>query len=182
MSLKLPTLLVTELIERIGTATIPEGLTGAGDAIFPEGTVSFYEMDDFADALEKLLLTQDRVCVVVLETMPFSGGVTGQELEVRQSANLSLMFCDRNWSNRQEAMLGGDDNPGVLGLIPGVVEAVLGVLPSGWVVAPAAEAGRLILLTGEEGDNQYSRACYRQPLTALGGAFRAVAGRTARRR
>lgn len=182
MALLSPATLLSELKTAITAAVVPAGLTDAGDPIFEAEAVGIFEMDDFGEALERLLLTQDRVCVIVLESMPLPATVEGNEAAIRQQATLSLMFADRNWSNRAEAILGGAENPGVLGLISGVVESACGTLASGWTVLPGDEPGRLILLTGAEGDDHYSRAVFRQPIGALGGVLRVGLGRGTRKR
>ena len=176
MNLTSPATVMTEMVKRLRAAVIPAGLSLAGEALFTE--VQPFDLSDMAEALEKLLMVGDRVAVVVLESAPATVTLSGTNLVTRISYDFAVMFADRNLADRNEAMLGSATNPGALNLVPAIIEACSGDY-GGPICRAGGEPGRLLVLTGEDGTNNFDRVCYRQPFVVSGGQLRQTVGRGA---
>lgn len=164
------------MVTRLRAAVIPSGLVLAGQPLFEQ--VEVYDLTDIADAFEKLLLTGERVAVVVLESVPAKVERSGTNMVTTIRFDIAVMFTDRSLTRREDAMMGGDSNPGCLNLIPSVIEACSGDY-DGSVCMAGNEAGRLLVLTGSDAGNNFDRVCYRQPFVATGGNLRQIVARGA---
>lgn len=170
MSLLNPSAVVNAMLTRVGAIKVGAGMQSAGETMFTRPR--FYELDDIAEALERLVVVENRVAIVVLETIQLEWEQSGTDWKIEQDLHFTLMFADRNWANRTEALLGGALNPGALSMIPAIAAGLFGQTSDGFVVRPGKEEGRLMLLTGSEGSNNYSRACYRLPFSVQGGILK----------
>ena len=148
---------------------IPPGVAFAGERVFLQ--VEVFDMVNFSLALERLLVVETRVAIVVLETTPFEVTTDGTVSLSKMSLDISVMFSDRTWDSRTDAMLGNNATAGALNLLSPLIAAVTGNIGPSYV-RPGREAGRLMLLTGPEGENNYDRVCFRQSFVASAGQIR----------
>ena len=120
-------------------------LTWNGEPAF--ASINLYDLRDIAAALRELVVSQDRICLVVYEGETFATQRQGRNLHIKQVVKVTLFMSDQNLGDRQAAFYGADGTPGVIalkdlivGLAPlsnGTVQpAVLGLLLPNSVVTP----------------------------------------------
>lgn len=130
--------------------------------------VKVYDFEDLGKAIEELFLFKHRIAVLLLEDAPHESNILGRVLFVRRIVNLTILLADRNWSNRQVAMMGNEETPGAIQLAHLLVEGLAGEQSGGIIVAPGQ--GDLMAI---ERNNAPGRIAWRQE-------FRVAAGTTKR--
>jgi hypothetical protein len=103
----------------------------SGGAQVAFGNVQIFDMTDLGKALNELLMMDsDRVCLVVLDRERWVNETRGWNLHCQQVRDVTLVFADRHWADRQKALLGDyaatPPNPGALTLMNIAVAAVCG--------------------------------------------------------
>jgi len=119
--------------------TAVEGVQYDGAAAFQR--VEFFDCEKLADAFQYLLITEQRVCVVVPLEERFSTISKQPLLQIKRRLPVLLMISDRviGSSNRKVALLGNDTTPGAQGLVDLTLPAVTGAIianPSGVLCIP----------------------------------------------
>lgn len=150
---------------RVATMVNPE----SDPLTFAFQSVAIFDLTDIVAALNELFTFGERVCFVILEGEDFREEVSGRELRYHQTRRVSLLFSDRNWGDRQIALLGGalSSQPGVLKLKDLLLARVTGVLLDGVYAAP--DSGELIELHDQARADAPGRIVYRQGFNLTGG-------------
>jgi hypothetical protein len=167
--------------QRVGAMRVPAGLPDAGNFIFHE--VTHHDLSNIADAFDKLLLSSDRVAIVVLEEVRPAVTAEGGSIFTRIDLSVSLMFTDRNIASRHKAMFGDDSTLGVLRMLPTIYAEALGAMTVGVervAITPGKEPGRLMSISGEDGSDLSDRACFRSVFSISAGDVRQAAARGTR--
>ncbi len=139
---------------------------GSATAVFQK--VGIFDLTDIVPALNELFAFGERVCFVILEGEDFREEKVGQEMRYHQQRRVSLIFSDRNWGDRQLALLGDTTTtPGALVLKDLLMPGVTGILVDGVYAAP--ESGELIELHDQARQDAPGRIVYRQPFVLTGG-------------
>jgi hypothetical protein len=103
--------------------------------------VELFDSEDLIAAFQYLLITQQRVCVIVPLTERHEALAQNMKLIVKRSLPVALLISDRVIGNRKTALWGDQKTPGAMGLMELVLPAVTGQLlanPSGVVSAPVS--------------------------------------------
>lgn len=132
--------------------------------------VKIYDLLDLKKALEELLVTKNRVCLLIPGGEEWDRNIHGAQLICHQTRQVTLLMADRNYTDRLKAMLGDLQTPGVFTLSAHVLPAVCGRLADrSFVVEP--DNGELFALEGDDRANNPGRICWRQELAIKGGTM-----------
>lgn len=94
------------------------------------GRVEYFDVEKLAEAAKFLLITEQRVCVIVPLEEQLEQAVKGQNIILTRTLPICLMISDRVLGDRQrkDALLGNDNTPGAQGLVDLTLPAVFGML------------------------------------------------------
>lgn len=132
--------ILTALKTAVEAVQLPGDLSGGGNAL---QSVKIFDSENLADAFQYLLITEQRVCVIVPLNASWSEETKNTKLIVRRIFPVALLISDRVFGNRQTALLGDDSTPGALALKDLVLPAITGQLipnPAGVICAPQQES------------------------------------------
>jgi len=118
--------ILDELVARLQAVTwTPAG--GSAEPAFQ--VVKLYDLTDIEAAFQELLVTKQRVCLVIYAgtRYPDAGEGPGQVAR-RRVTEVTLLLSDRVHGGRQAAMFGGDNNPGAVKLLDRVIQELPGPL------------------------------------------------------
>jgi hypothetical protein len=136
-SYRRPTSAIIAALKDIVTALqLPDGFTTPGPAF---GQVVLFDKANLLEAFNFLLLSKQRVCVIVPMTETFETESKNMKLISRRQLPVSILVSDSVVGNRATAFLGDAKTPGASGLAELVLPAVVGQLlpnPSGVVSEP----------------------------------------------
>lgn len=115
------------------TAAVLDAIQAALTALQLANTPAFqkvvqFEIDDFEQALRDLVITEDRVAMVVWtgEAYELERGIS--ILTVKRMPTFEVIFADFALSSPLAAKHGDESQPGVLGLLDVVLPALTGVI------------------------------------------------------
>lgn len=136
--------MATTTVNRTPTVTILNAIVAALEALewTPAGgaaepafqSVKLFDLNSLPDALQHLLVSQERCCIVVPDDERFTPRVQSQRrILLTRTLPVAIFLSDRILGDRQAALIGNATSPGAYGL----VELVLPVL-TGRLLAPPA--------------------------------------------
>lgn len=121
--------IVTALQAAVAGIAMPPAF-GAGNAF---DRVEIFDSEDLVAAFQYLLVTEQRVCVIVPLHEAFTSEAKQTTLIIQRELPVALLIADRVLGNRQAALFGdGETTPGAYGLMELALPAVIGI------VVPAA--------------------------------------------
>lgn len=106
------------------------------------GQVKIFDLSDLVEAFKWLLITDQRICVIVPTNIDWHEESSHTKAIVRRSFSVALLISDRVLGDRTAALLGNNNTPGAMGLKDLVLPAVTGQLianPSGVTSRPTRE-------------------------------------------
>jgi len=112
-------------------------LESGGEAVF--GRVELFDSENVVEAFRYLLVTEQKVAVVVPLDEEFETVISGLKLIVKRWLPVAILVSDRVLGKRKEALWGNDETPGAMGLMELALPAVTGLLlpnPAGVAVEP----------------------------------------------
>ncbi|MBN8245881.1 MAG: hypothetical protein J0L84_00395 [Verrucomicrobia bacterium] len=157
-----------EIVARI------QALHWDGEALF--NRVELFDIADLNQAARKLVMNQDRICVVIYAGQQFLSEVSGKELHLRTEHSVVCLIADRCLKDRLEAQIGGPNNPGVHELQRLVVGAVSGVLLEPPFAVLCIPQGSDPVVIADEGGAMPGRAALELDLIVRGGEVQVPAG------
>lgn len=101
--------------------------------------VELFDSENLVEAFRYLLVTEQRVAVVVPLDEEFESVINGLKLVMKRRLPVAVLVSDRVLGDRKAAIWGNDDTPGAMGLAEKVLPAVTGLLlpnPMGVVAEP----------------------------------------------
>lgn len=111
----MPFLKTTDLLNAVkaSLASIPLPGGQPGDKLFAR--VEFHENKRLKEALAQLVVTEDRVALVVPGGHAFTNVKEGRTIRSTRRTTFDILIADRDWAdNGQQAVFGGPDAIGVL--------------------------------------------------------------------
>jgi hypothetical protein len=178
MALIDPRTIVTAFLTGLAAVKLPVAF-GADVAAFQK--VKAYDLEDLLKALEDLLIFKDRAALVLFEQCEHENRVDGRVMKVKRDVRVSVLIADRDWGNRQKALMGEDPaegaTPGALLLGNLCVEAMIGE-NAGMIIE--AETGEIFALSGKKRENAAGRIAWRQEFKVTAGMLSVDLSRRAR--
>ena len=137
--------------------------------------VHAYAHENLAQAMQDLLIFDDRACLIVPTGTSHTNQREGRVFTARQETEFVLLICDRVYGGQfeAEALLGNADTPGMVALADLVVAALSGqsfdlapvcLQPTGGQPIPLSPTQRAALREGRE--------CWAQTFTTPTGEIR----------
>jgi len=166
-----------ELLDALVTALTDLLWTTDNGAVKAFDRVELFDLMDLEEAFQQLIMNQNRVALIIYDRERFDEERTGAQMIIRRTHELSIVFTDRVIGNRQQALLGGPDNPGLLVLKDLVLPAVTGAIltnPKGQAGSPIS--GEPMLITKDK--KMPGRLAYLLEVEAQGGWLKADLGRS----
>lgn len=145
--------------------------------------VEFFDVEKLAEAFQFLLITEQRVCVIVPLEERFSSAINSPgKLVVTRELPVVLMISDRVFGDkkRQVALLGDNTTPGAQGLMELTLPSVTGMLlqpangASGIKCIPRSAV--VMTVAGKEQAKLPGRLCMAVELECTGGTLTAGVG------
>ena len=124
---------------------------------------------DLVEAFRRLLISEQRVCLIVAMDEEFNSETKGNKLIVRRVLPVTLLLSDRVLGNPVTALKGDENNPGAQGLLEAVLPAVIGQLldnPGGVAAEPRVASHFQVAETAKE---MPGRVCIALELQCRGG-------------
>jgi len=90
--------------------------------------VELFDSEQLTEAFRYVLITEQRVCVVVPLDEHYESVITKQKLMVKRMLPVALLISDRVLGSRQEALYGNEDTPGAIRLADLTRPAVTGLV------------------------------------------------------
>lgn len=139
-SYRQPTSAIVKALQTIIMALqLPADPFGGGVAF---GRVELFDSENLVEAFQYLMITDQRVCVIVALDERHEVECQAMKMIVRRHLPVALLISDRVIGNRKQALWGdGVKTPGAFGLAELVLPAVTGQLlanPSGVVSEPTS--------------------------------------------
>ncbi len=146
--------ILAALQEAVGAVQLPDAFAPPGPAF---GSVQMFDSENLVEAFQYLLITEQRVCVIVPLDANWEAESKQQRLVTRRTLPVALLISDRVIGNRQTALIGDAKTPGAMGLKDLVVPAVTGQLianPNGVISLPVHESVMAIKDTAKKLPNR----------------------------
>lgn len=140
--------IVNKLMALVQAITWTPGGTGT-QAVAAFDRVALFDSEDLVEAFRYVLITEQRVCVIVPMPEQFESVFQVRKLTVKRALPVMLLVSDRVLGNRTQALWGDVQpdgtatTPGAMGLAEMVLPAVAGLI----LAAPAAVIGEPKSLT-----------------------------------
>jgi hypothetical protein len=131
----------SEIVNALQTAVkaVKIPATQAAPAAAAFGNVELFDSENLVEVFQYLLITAQRVCVIVPLDEKFDCITEQRLLRVKRALPVALLISDRVLGNRKAALYGDDSTPGAFGLAELVLPAVTGLLlpnPNGVISEP----------------------------------------------
>jgi hypothetical protein len=140
--------------------------------------VELFDDLDLPEAFKRLLISESRIALVIYSSDTFENQRSDRQMIIRRKQELYVVFTDRVMGKRIDALLGADNNPGLLVLRDLVLPAITGLLvpqPAGIICAPT----RGSLLQVEDTDRKLpGRLAYLLEIELQGGWLKADVGKS----
>lgn len=151
----------------------------------PVKQVKWFDLFDIRQALEELLMFKGRICVVLYGPWTYSNEILsgGKGFIATRTSEVELIVSDRDYGNRQDAVTGDADNPGINRMVDSLLPAVCrDVSQSGdaWRIPIRPSTGEIMRIQGDERDELTGRVAWRQAINVPGGSLRFSVNRTVR--
>lgn len=131
--------------------------------------VEIFDEPDMVKALQRLILNQDRVALVIFAGERWEKAVSGRVLVSQRQQSILVLICDRVIGDERGAMCGTATHPGTLGIKDRVYAAVSGpLLPNPLGINVSPEDGEPVFIQDIR-TKLPGRAIYSQSFTAHGG-------------
>jgi hypothetical protein len=171
----IPTLdILAALKAKLEAIQIPAGLpAGVGTGpLFQR--VEYYDNENLADALSKLIIIKQRVCFIVPMSDHYENDLSGGAfLHSRRLTEIVLLIADSSFTKGgQDAVFGGEKNIGVVRMKDLVVEELVGTTLGLPGVALAPADGNFITVSDEKAKDKPGRECWVQPFETWAGDAR----------
>jgi hypothetical protein len=127
--------IITALQTNIAAVTLADGVTKAFDR------VELFDSENLPAAFQYLLISQQRVCVIVALDEKFPLVTRGMKLILQRELPVALLISNRVLGDRTASLFGNATTPGAFGLMELVLTAVTGQLlpnPCGVVCEPSS--------------------------------------------
>lgn len=174
----MPTLAVLQGVQRtLSALTLPGPYTAMGKTF---QDVRIYAHRNLGQALQELLVVEDRVALVVPTDFSHDNKTDGRNLLSRRTLEFVVLIADRViGGGANEAALGGQDNPGMILLTELVINALIGLdLGLASVVIQPMRGQPLMLGGQQEGSDQmFAREAWAQTFSIPAGEMRVDRGR-----
>ncbi len=92
------------------------------------GTVEIFDLADWDTALQTLVTTEDRICLVLWAGDAFENQREISILTTRRITKIELLVSDFRIDSGVAAQIGDDSQPGVAGLVDAVLASLTGVI------------------------------------------------------
>jgi hypothetical protein len=169
------------LVAAVGAITLPNGQWGSALPILSKAfdRVEVFDSEQLVEAFRYLLVTEQKVCVIVPMDERFSVFVEKRKLIVNRELPIALLISDRVLGSRKTALLGDVNTPGALNLVELVLPAVTGMLLPNTVGPPALSGVILepssssVMSVKDMESDLPSRVCVGLELHARGGYLQA---------
>lgn len=141
--------------------------------------VELFDVADLVFALETLLLSKNRVCVIVHDAIEFDHELRGTDLHVFTTRSVMLLLSDKVLGDRRAVAFGGAQNPGTYALADLVFPLVTGRLlenPTGVYGVPVR--AEPMEIKGTDQGKAVGRSAFLVQLHLVGGEMRTPLGRT----
>ncbi len=118
---------IEELVKGV---VLPAGQWGsaAGNLLPAFDRVARFDSEQLTEAFRYLLVTEQRVCVIVPLDEEFETVIERQKLVVTRRLPVGLAVSDRVLGDRSAALWGNDETPGTVNLVELALPAVTGLL------------------------------------------------------
>lgn len=140
-SLRKPTSAIVNALKTVIQAIqLPNTFNPAGAAF---GRVELFDTENLVEAFQNLLVSEQRVCIIVPLDEKFKTESHNIKLIVARTIPIAILISDRVIGNRSTALWGDDKTPGAFGLTELVLPAVTGQLianPNGVRCEPSSTA------------------------------------------
>ena len=140
--------------------------------------VELFDSESLTEAMQLLVISDQRLCLIVVLDESFHTENRGQKLIVTRSLPVALIISDRILGNRTTALYGNNTTPGALGLMELVLPAVTGMLlqPPNGVTAEPVNSSVLVVKNQKDKQNLPGRAAIALELHCRGGNLQAALG------
>lgn len=126
------------------------------------------DLDDLIQAMQELMVFQDRFALIIPGSREFQTTLKGTEQHVQRQMNLDVVITDRNAGDRTKSFKGSNTNPGTSALADLVINALIGKLLNGAFITPT-DGDQFSI--GIEENPTVNRAAYRQGFRVIGGSI-----------
>ena len=137
-----------------------------------------FDNESLGEAFQRLLISEQRVCLVVALDEQFRTENRGQVLISTRMLPVALLISDRMIGDRVAALYGNATTPGAYGLVEAALPVVTGMLlaPPNGVTSEPAGTTVLIVKNEKEKQNLPGRAAVALELHCHGGNLQAQLG------
>ncbi|QYM80287.1 hypothetical protein K0B96_06640 [Horticoccus luteus] len=158
----MPFLATTDLLNAVKTALASIGLPGGQPEEKLFERVEFHENKRLKEALTQLVVTEQRVAIIVPGGHAFTNVKEGRTIRSMRRSTFDILIADRDWAdNGQQAVFGGPDAIGVLTMGDLVVDHFAQNPQLGLAyVALQVEDGASITLADDEVKDSPGRECF----------------------
>jgi len=137
--------IVAAIQTAVGGVKLPDGRWGS---VAPNLTPAFervelFDSEQIVEAFRYLIITEQRVCVIVPMDEQFETITEKQKLLSRRMLQVMLLISDRVHGSRKAALWGDDVTPGALNLMELVLPAITGLVlpnPDGVIAEPVSSS------------------------------------------
>ncbi len=140
--------------------------------------VAIFDSENLVAAFQQLLISEQRICLVVVMDEQFHTVNRGQQLIVTRTLPVTLLISNRQLGDRVAALYGNATSPGAYGLMELVLPAVTGMLlaPPNGVTCEPVNNSVLIVKNEKDKQNLPGRAAVALELHCCGGNLQAALG------
>ena len=174
--------IVAALAAAVAAITLPNGQWGSALPTLSKAfdRVEVFDSEQLVEAFRYLLVTEQKVCVIVPMDERFNTAIDHRKLVITRELPVMVLISDRVLGGRNAALLGNVDTPGALELTELVLPAVTGLLLpnqagppplSGVLVEPFSSS---VLSVKDTESEMPSRVCVGLGLHCKGGYLEAT--------
>lgn len=137
--------IVNTVKDLVSGVALPDGQWGSAGPNLAKAfqRVELFDSEQLTEAFRYLLVTEQRVCIVVPLDERFEPALQKHKLMMTRVLPVALLISDRVLGNRVAALWGDNDTPGASGLAELTLPAITGLLlpnPAGVVAEPFSSA------------------------------------------
>lgn len=140
--------------------------------------VAVYSKPNLAQALQDLLIFEDRVCLIIPDGDDYQNEDSGRILISKCTRRVVLLLADRDYGDRQAASTGDGDNPGVIELDRLVVNSLIGDNLGLARVRVKCDVSEPFTISAKERDQLSGREAWHLDLAVEAGVLKTVIQRT----
>ena len=177
--------MTTATLHLVSVATIAAALKAQvaavklADGVTPAfARVELFDSESLTDAFQQLLVSEQRVCLIVPLAEHFETEVKQFKLITRRTVPFALLISDRVIGKRNDALFGTANNPGAYNLEALTLPLVTGQLlpnPNGVICTPTG-SDVMIVKSEKEKANHPGRAAIALELSCAGGWMESKTG------